>query len=125
IDRPGVRVAVPATSFIAPVMAGWLRQAQSVPLQMEQNYELELESGRVDVFMVDFPFSQYLLANTDWIRRLSPPKPLAAMPYAYAVKPGDEAWLQRLNQFVSAIKRDGRLAAAAGKNGLTEIMVRH
>lgn len=125
IDQPGVRVAVPATSFIAPLMAGWLRQAQSVPLQMEQNYELELESGRVDVFMVDFPFSQYLLANTDWIRRLSPPKPLAAMPYAYAVKPGDEAWLQRLNQFVSAIKRDGRLAAAAGKNGLTEIMVRH
>lgn len=125
IDQPGVRVGMPATSFMTPIVSSWLRKAQAVPLQLQQSYELELESGRVDVFMVDFPFSQYLVANADWVRRLSPPKPLAAMPYAYAVKPGDEAWLQRLNEFVSAIKRDGRLATAAQKNGLAEIMVRH
>ena len=46
------------------------------------------------------------------------------LPYAYAVKPGDEAWLQRVDEFVAAIKRDGRLEAAAKRHGLAEIVVR-
>jgi len=39
-------------------------------------------------------------------------------------KPGDEAWLKRVDEFVASIKRDGRLEAAAKRNGLAEIVVR-
>ena len=36
--------------------------------------------------------------------------------------PGDAAWLDRVNSFVIAIKRDGRLLTAARNNGLEPIV---
>jgi cyclohexadienyl dehydratase len=45
------------------------------------------------------------------------------LPYAYAVKPGDEAWLKRVDEFVASIKKDGRLQAAAKRNGLSDIVL--
>ena len=39
------------------------------------------------------------------------------------VKPGDDAWHTRLEQFMQAIKRDGRLLAAARKHKLDPIVV--
>ena len=46
------------------------------------------------------------------------------LPYAYAVKPGDDEWLRKVDECVARIKRDGRLDAAARKHGLAEIVVR-
>jgi hypothetical protein len=40
------------------------------------------------------------------------------------VAPGDATWLQRVDKFVADTKRDGRLLAAAKKNGLEPIVVR-
>ena len=40
-------------------------------------------------------------------------QPFHVLPYAYAVKPGDDAWLAAVDEFVARIKRDGRLQAAA------------
>ena len=62
IDQPGVRVAVQAGTFMEPVMAAQLRQAQMVVVRPPATRERELESGRVDVFMTDFPYSRRLLA---------------------------------------------------------------
>lgn len=73
--------------------------------------------------MTDFPYSRRLLDNADWARLVSPPKPVFVLPYAYAVKPGDDAWLKTVDDFVARIKRDGRLDAAAARHGLTEIVV--
>jgi ABC-type amino acid transport substrate-binding protein len=124
IDKPGVQVAVQAGTFMEPVMAGALKQAKMVVIKPPQVREQELEAGRVDVFMTDYPYSRRLLDNADWARLIAPPKPFFVLPYAYAVKPGDEAWLKRVDEFVAAIKRDGRLEAAAKRSGLAEIVVR-
>ena len=124
IDQPGVQVAVQAGTFMEPVMAAALKQAKLVVVKPPQTREQELEAGRVDVFMTDFPYSRRLLDNADWARLVSPTRPFHALPYAYAVKPGDDAWLQRVDAFVAAIKRDGRLEAAARQHGLGEIVVR-
>lgn len=124
IDKPGVQVAVQAGTFMEPVMAAALRQAQLVVVKPPTTREQELESGRVDVFMTDYPYSRRLLDNADWARLVSPTKPFHLLPYAYAVKPGDDAWLKRVDEFVAAVKRDGRLAATAKRHGLTEILVR-
>ena len=124
IDQPGVRVAVQAGTFMEPVMAASLKRAQMVVVRPPQTREQELEAGRVDVFMTDFPYSRRLLDSADWARLVAPPEPFHILPYAYAVKPGDEAWLARVDTFVAAIKRDGRLAAAARRFGLGEIVVR-
>lgn len=124
IDKPGVKVAVQAGTFMEPVMATALKQASMVVIKPPQTREQELEAGRVDVFMTDFPYSRRLLDNADWARLVSPTKTFHALPYAYAVKPGDDAWLKRVDEFVAAIKRDGRLEAAAKQHGLAEIVVR-
>jgi ABC-type amino acid transport substrate-binding protein len=76
----------------------------------------------VDVFMTDFPYSRRLLDNADWATLVAPPKPFNVLPYAYAVKPGDEAWLAQVDEFVARIQRDGRLEAAARKHGLGPIV---
>ena len=63
-----------------------------------------------------------LLDNADWATLVAPPKPFNVLPYAYAVKPGDEAWLAQVDEFVARIQRDGRLEAAARKHGLGPIV---
>ena len=66
-------------------------------------------------------WNEYVTPNG---RLVSPTQAFHLLPYAYPVKPGDDAWLARVDEFVSAIKRDGRLEAAAKRSGLTEIVVR-
>jgi ABC-type amino acid transport substrate-binding protein len=124
IDRPGVRVAVQAGTFMEPVMAAALKQATMVVIRPPDTRERELEAGRVDVFMTDYPYSRRLLDNADWARLVAPPKPVHLLPYAYAVKPGDDAWLAQVNAFVARIKKDGRLEAAARRVGLSDILIR-
>jgi cyclohexadienyl dehydratase len=124
IDKPGVQVAVQAGTFMEPVMAAGLKQAKLVVVRPPQTREQELEAGRVDVFMTDYPYSRRLLENADWARLISPTSPYHVLPYAYAVKPGDDDWLRKVDEFVGRIKRDGRLLDAAKRNGLTEIVVR-
>jgi ABC-type amino acid transport substrate-binding protein len=124
IDRPGVQVAVQAGTFMEPVMAAALKQAKLVVVRPPATREQELESGRVDVFMTDYPYSRRLLDSADWARLIAPPQPFHVLPYAYAVKPGDDDWLRRADEFVSQIKRDGRLEAAARRYGLDEILIR-
>ena len=123
IDQPGVQVAVQAGTFMEPVMAAGLKNAKMVVVRPPQTREQELEAGRVDVFMTDYPYSRRLLDNADWAKLIAPPTPYHVLPYAYAVKPGDAEWLKRVDEFVSRIKRDGRLEAAAKHNGLTQIVV--
>lgn len=125
IDQPGVAVAVQAGTFMEPVMAGALKQARLVRVAPPATRERELESGRVDVFMTDYPYSRRLLDNADWAALISPPQPFHVLPYAYAVKRGDAAWLAQVDGFVARVQQDGRLAAAAQRHGLTPIVRLH
>lgn len=124
IDQPGVTVAVQAGTFMEPIMAQSLKQAQMVVIRPPQTREQELEAGRVDVFMTDYPYSRRLLDRADWARLVASPTTFHPIPYAYAVKPGDDDWLKQVDKFVEDIKRDGRLDAAAKRYGLSEIVVR-
>jgi ABC-type amino acid transport substrate-binding protein len=124
IDKPGVQVAVQAGTFMEPVMAEYLKQAQMVSVKLPATRERELMAGRVDVFMTDYPYSRRLLDNADWARLIEPPSAFYVLPYAYAVRPGDEEWLAEVDAFVARIKQDGRLLKAAQRNGLNPIVVR-
>ncbi|MGW8423823.1 ABC transporter substrate-binding protein [Comamonas sp.] len=123
IDKPGVQVAVQRGTFMEPVMKQSLKHAQVVSIEPPQTREKELMAGRVDVFMTDYPYSRRLLDSADWAQLIPPTTPFHILPYGYAVSPKDHQWLARLNQFVSDIKRDGRLARAAKNNGLSAIVV--
>jgi cyclohexadienyl dehydratase len=73
IDQPGVQVAVQAGTFMEPVMMAALKQAKVVSIRPPATRERELEAGRVDVFMTDYPYSRRLLDNADWAMLISPP----------------------------------------------------
>ncbi len=124
IDRPGVVVGVQAGSFMEPIMRDTLTQASMVVVRPPMNREKELLSGRVDVFMTDYPNGRRVLDRNDSIRIISPDMHRDVLPYAYALKPGDQNWLVRINQFVDAIKRDGRLERAAQRHGMAPMVVK-
>ncbi|MGE5865167.1 MAG: ABC transporter substrate-binding protein [Rhizobacter sp.] len=122
IDRPGVLVAVQAGTFMEPVMKRTLQQARVVSIAPPLTRERELAAGRVDVFMTDYAYSRRLLDNADWAALVAPSRPFHVMPYAYATRQGDEDWAATVDAFVIRIKRDGRLAAAARRHGLSPIV---
>jgi ABC-type amino acid transport substrate-binding protein len=122
IDKPDSVVAVAKGTLHEPVMKDKLKRAKLLVLDTPFAREQEVQSGRADVFMTDYPYSQRFLANAEWARLISPPGTYHITPYAFAMKPGDDAWHARLEQFVTTIKRDGRLMAAAKRNHLEPIV---
>lgn len=121
IDRPGVVVAVAKGTYHESVMRMKLKAAKLLVTATPQGREQEVESGRADVFMTDYPFSRRMLETTDWARLIAPPASYHPTPYAYAMQPGDERWHARVDSFVAAIKQDGRLLAAAQRHKLIPI----
>lgn len=124
IDKPGVVVAVMRGTLHEPIMRERLKQATLKVVDTPLAREQEVASGRADVFMTDYPYSRRMLETTDWARLVSPPVTYHETPYAYAVAPGDEAWAQRLEQFVRDIQQDGRLIQAAMRYKLETIVVK-
>ena len=122
IDKPGVVVAVAKGTLHEPVMKDRLKAAQLVVLDTPFAREQEVQSGRADVFMTDYPYSLRMLANAEWARLISPPSVYHITRYAYAVRPGDDAWYMRLEKFVSDVKNDGRLMLAARRYKLDPIV---
>lgn len=122
IDRTGSVVAVAKGTLHEPVMREKLRNARLVVLDTPQAREQEVQSGRADVFMTDYPFSRRMLDNAEWARLVAPTSTYHLTPYGYAVKQGDEKWQARVDRFVADIKRDGRLAAAARRHKLETIV---
>lgn len=122
VDQPGNIVVVQKGTYMEPVMRDYLKQAQLAVVDDFKGREQEVQSGRADVFMTDFPYGRRMAALTNWALLLEPPTVLAPTPYAYAVPKGDAEWLATVDAFVTAVKKDGRLATAAAKHGLTPIV---
>jgi len=125
LDKPGRVIAVQAGTIMEPQMRQYLKQARLLAVQPPQTREQEVESGRADAFMTDFPYSRRMLALTDWARLVSAPAPFHLTYYAYAVAPGETSLLDRVNAFIDAIREDGRLERFARKHQLDAIIVTH
>jgi cyclohexadienyl dehydratase len=122
IDKPGSVVAVAKGTLHEPVMKEMLKAAQLLVLDTPFAREQEVQSGRADVFMTDYPYSQRFMANADWARLVAPPGAYHITPYAYAMKPGDDLWHARIEAFVRDIKGDGRLLESAQRHKLQAIV---
>ncbi len=118
IDQPGRVVAVAKGTLHETVMREKLQSATLLVLDTPFAREQEVEAGRADVFMTDFPYSQRFLATADWARLVSPRGVYHVTPYAYAMKPGDDKWFARVDGFVADVMQDGRLRAATQRHKL-------
>lgn len=124
IDQPGSVVAVARGTLHEPIMKARLQQAELRVLDTPHAREFEVQSGRADVFMTDFPYSRRMLDNSDWARLVSPKSTYHVTPYAWAMAPGDDRFYERIERFLTDIKRDGRLLTHAIRHQLQPIVVR-
>jgi ABC-type amino acid transport substrate-binding protein len=124
IDKPGVVVAVAKGTLHEPIMRDKLRHATLLVTDTTQGREQEVESGRADVFMTDFPFSRRMLETTDWARLVAPSSTYHLTPYAYAMQKGDERWYAWVEQFLERVKQNGQLMAAIKRHRLEPIAIR-
>lgn len=121
IDQPGVVVAVAKGTLHEPVMHEKLKNATLLVTATTQGREQEVESGRADVFMTDFPFSRRMLETTDWARLVAPTTTYHLTRYAYAMQQGDDVWHARIERFLSESRRNGQLLAAIKRHKLDPI----
>lgn len=124
LDRPGNAIAVAAGTFMEPLMRQTLRHATLEVVAPPRTREAELQAGRVDAFMSDFPYTRRMMLMHDWARVIDPPDRFGETRYAYAVRLDDAAWLAQVNAFVAAVKADGTLEQAAARHGLSPIVLR-
>ncbi|GEO81023.1 substrate-binding periplasmic protein [Pararhodospirillum oryzae] len=122
IDHVGIVVVVQRGTYMEPVMRERLKIATLDVVDGFREREQEVQSGRADVFMTDYPYGRRMADLTDWAVLIAPPQPVAPTPYAYAVPLGEARWLDRVNAFVRQVKADGRLREAARAHGLESIL---
>jgi ABC-type amino acid transport substrate-binding protein len=151
IDQPGTVVAVAKGTVHETIMREKLQHAELRVLDTPHAREQEVQSGRADVFMTDYPYSRRILDNHDWARLISPTasdqntsytwmttpginqddwarivspsESYHLTPYAWAMAPGADDFQARVDRFITAIKTDGRLLESARRHGLQSIVV--
>jgi cyclohexadienyl dehydratase len=123
IDRPGIVVAVVRGSLHETVMAERLQHATLRVLDTAQAREQEVLAGRADLLTADVPYTRRLLDHSEWARLVVPPAPFHVTPYAWAMRPGDDRFHERVERALADFKRDGRLAANARRYGLEQTIV--
>ncbi len=124
LDQDGMIIAVQKGTYMDDYARRAFRRARIAAVSRPQEREDEVQSGRADAFLTDYPYGQRMLAFHPWAYLIAPENPVQTTPYAYAVAPGDTAWLDRVNAFVDRVKHDGRLEDLAARYKLTPIVAR-
>lgn len=122
IDKKGIVVAVAKGTYHEPVMKDKLKNAELVVIKGFKQREEEVQAGRADVFMTDYPYGKKMLAKTDWAKLVIPEKTYHLTPYAWTMAYGNDEFYEAVEKFISDIKKDGRLLNLARKNGLEPIV---
>ena len=117
-----VVVAVAKGTYHESVMKTKLKNAELSVVESLHAREQEVESGRSDVFMTDYPFGMLMLKKTSWAKLLKPSKTYHLTDYGWAVAYGDDKFFARIEKFIKDIKKDGRLLKAATNNSLEPIV---
>lgn len=121
IDKRGIIVAVAKGTYHEPIMKKKLKNAKLVVIKGFKQREEEVQSGRADVFMTDYPYGKKMIDKTDWAKLIIPNKTYHLTPYAWTMAYGDDKFYDRVEKFISDIKSDGRLLELAKKNNLEAI----
>lgn len=124
LDKPGTVLVVAKGTLHESVMKTRLKAAELRVVDTPAAREQEVQSGRADAFMTDFPFSRRMLDYADWARLIAPTETYHLTPYAWAMQPGDDVFHARVEQVLAAMKRDGRLLAHARRYGLEPIVAK-
>lgn len=123
IDKQGTVVAVAKGTVHETQMRAKLQWAELRVVDTPAAREQEVQSGRADVFITDYPFSRRMLDRNDWARLVSPTSTFHTTPYGWAMHPSDVHLHARVEEILAEMKRDGRLRTNAQRHGLEPIVV--
>jgi len=123
IDQKGVIVAVAKGTYHVAIMQQKLKNATLLIVDSMHAREQEVESGRADVFMTDYPFGMRMIDEKEWAKLIRPPKPFHITQYGWALAQDEPALYERVEVFIKAIKKDGRLLKAARAHHLEPIVI--
>ncbi|WP_235035213.1 ABC transporter substrate-binding protein, partial [Roseomonas sp. 18066] len=122
VDQPGVVVAVAAGTLMEPMMRQRLRAATLSVVRPPQTREAEVQAGRADIFISDYPYTRRLLRGQDLFRVIEMPEDFGVTRYAYAMRPGEPALLAEVNRFLQEARTDGLLEQAARRHDLLPML---
>lgn len=122
IDKEGVIIAVAKGTFHESIMKNKIKNAKLLIMKGFKQREDEVQSGRADAFITDYPYSTKMLAKTSWARIIKPNKDFHLTPYAWTMAYGNDKFYNAVEKFISNIKHDGRLSKFAIKNNLEPIV---
>lgn len=123
IDKEGVVVAVAKGTYHVSLMQKSLKNAKLLIVDSLHAREQEVEAGRADVFMSDYPFGIRMVEEKEWAKLIKPTKPFHITPYGWALAKNEPALLAQVEAFITAIKHDGRLLNAAKHHHLEPIVL--
>lgn len=123
IDKEGVIVAVAKGTYHVALMQNYLKKAKLLIVDSLHAREQEVEAGRADVFMSDYPFGVYMIEEQEWAKIIPPTKPFHVTPYGWALAKDEPLFEQKVEAFITAIKHDGRLLNASKRHHLEPIVV--
>jgi polar amino acid transport system substrate-binding protein len=122
LDKKGNIIAVAKGTYHEAIMKEKLKNADLLILDKMHQREEEVQAGRADAFMTDYPFAKRMLAKTDWAKLIEPKSTYFKTDYSWAIKYGDDEFYNRVEKFIKDIKEDGRLLSFAKKNALEPIV---
>ena len=73
--------------------------------------------------MTDYPFGMRMIKQKEWAKLIKPSKSFHITPYGWAIAQGEMRLLERVESFITTIKRDGRLHKAAQTHRLEPIVL--
>jgi polar amino acid transport system substrate-binding protein len=122
LDKKGNIIAVAKGTYHEAIMKEKLKNAELLILDKMHQREEEVQAGRADAFMTDYPFAKRMLAKTDWAKLIEPKSTYFKTDYSWAMKYKDDEFYNRVEKFIKDIKEDGRLLSIAKKNALEPIV---
>lgn len=122
IDKPDVVVAVARGTYHVDIMREKLIFAKLLIVDSFIAREQEVEAGRADIFMTDYPFGMRMIEQKEWAKLIKPSKPFHMTPYGWAIAKGETRFLEKIESFISTIKQNGRLYSAAQIHHLAPII---
>ena len=122
IDKKDIIVSVAKGTYHEPIMKKQLKNAKLLLIKGFQQRDDEVQAGRADVFITDYPYSKKMLAKTKWAKLIIPKETYHLTPYSWTMSYGDDKLFYRVEQFIKEIKEDGRLINIAKKNSLEAIV---
>jgi len=123
IDKEGVIVAVAKGTYHVALMQKSLKNAKLLIVDSLHAREQEVEAGRADVFMSDYPFGIRMIEEREWAKLIRPSQPFHITSYGWAIAKNEPALHAKVEAFIAAIKHDGRLLMAAKRHHLEPIVL--